>query len=77
MMRVRIGEFVAAFVWSRGGVARVWAAPGAIGVSCCCVLVFCLLWCDAAQGEVGAAGVVPVDPGGGFARRLPIGLVPQ
>ena len=46
-------------------------------LSCCCVLVFCLLWCDAAQGEVGAAGVVPVDPGGGFVRRLPIGLVPQ
>jgi len=36
-----------------------------------------LLWRNAAQGEVGAAGVVPVDPGGGFARRLPIGLVPQ
>ena len=32
-------------------------------LSCCCVLVFCLLWCDSAQGEVGAAGVVPVDPG--------------
>ena len=31
------------------------------------MLLFCLLWCDAAQGEVGAAGVVPVDPGGGFA----------
>ena len=30
------------------------------------MLIFCLLWCDAAQGE-GAAGVVPVDPGGGFA----------
>ena len=30
------------------------------------MLLFCLLWCDAAQGE-GAAGVVPVDPGGGFA----------
>ena len=29
-------------------------------------MIFCLLWCDAAQGE-GAAGVVPVDPGGGFA----------
>ena len=28
------------------------------------MLIFCLLWCDAAQG---AAGVVPVDPGGGFA----------
>ena len=39
-------------------------------LSCCCVLVFCLLWCDAAQGEVGAAGVVPVDPGGGFAFDL-------
>ena len=38
--------------------------------SCCCVLVFCLLWCDAAQGEVGAAGVVPVDPGSGFAFDL-------
>ena len=77
MMRVRIGEFVAAVCVVAWGVAQVWAAPGAIGVSCCCVLVFCLLWCDAAQGEVGAAGVVPVDPGGGFARRLPIGLVPQ
>ena len=32
-------------------------------LSCCCVLVFCLLRCDAAQGEVGAACVVPVDPG--------------
>ena len=30
------------------------------------MLIVCLLWCDAAQGE-GAAGVVPVDPGGGFA----------
>ena len=30
------------------------------------MLLFCLLWCYAAQGE-GAAGVVPVDPGGGFA----------
>ena len=29
-------------------------------------MIVCLLWCDAAQGE-GAAGVVPVDPGGGFA----------
>ena len=77
MMRVRIGEFVAAVCVVAWGVARVWAAPGAIGVSCCCVLVFCLLWCDAAQGEVGAAGVVPVDPGGGFVRRLPIGLVPS
>ena len=36
-------------------------------LSCCCVLVFCLLRCDAAQGEVRAACVVPVDPGGGFA----------
>ena len=77
MMRVRIGEFVAAVCVVAWGVAQVWAAPGAIGVSCCCVLVFCLLWCDAAQGEVGAAGVVPVDPGGGFVRRLPIRLVPQ
>ena len=77
MMRVRIGEFVAAVCVVAWGVVQVWAAPGAIGVSCCCVLVFCLLWCDAAQGEVGAAGVVPVDPGGGFVRRLPIGLVPQ
>ena len=77
MMRVRIGEFVAAVCVVAWGVAQVWAAPGAIGVSCCCVLVFCLLWRDAAQGEVGAAGVVPVDPGGGFVRRLPIGLVPQ
>ena len=76
-MRVRIGEFVAAVCVVAWGVAQVWAAPGAIGVSWCCVLVFCLLWCDAAQGEVGAAGVVPVDPGGGFVRRLPIGLVPQ
>ena len=32
-------------------------------LSCCCVFVFCLLWCDSAQGEVGAACVVPVDPG--------------
>ena len=32
-------------------------------LSCCCVLVFCLLWCDSAQGEVRAACVVPVDPG--------------
>ena len=39
-------------------------------LSCCCVLVFCLLRCDAAQGEVGAAGVVPVDPGGGCAFNL-------
>ena len=39
-------------------------------LSCCCVLVFCLLWCDVAQGEVGVAGVVPVDPGGGFAFDL-------
>ena len=77
MMRVRIGEFVAAVCVVAWGVAQVWAAPGAIGVSCCCVLVFCLLWRDAAQGEVGAAGVVPVDPGGGFVRRLPIRLVPQ
>ena len=53
MMRVRIGEFVAAVCVVAWGVAQVWAAPGAIGVSCCCVLVFCLLWCDAAQGEVG------------------------
>ena len=38
------------------------------------MLVFCLLWCDAAQGEVGAAGVVPVDPGGDFAFDLaPLG----
>ena len=77
MMRVRIGEFVAAVCVVAWGVARVWAAPGVIGVSCCCVLVFCLLRCDAAQGEVGAAGVVPVDPGGDFVRRLPIRLVPQ
>ena len=34
------------------------------------MLVFCLLWCDVAQGEVGVAGVVPVDPGGGFAFDL-------
>ena len=32
-------------------------------LSCCCVFVFCLLRCDSAQGEVRAAGVVPVDPG--------------
>ena len=32
-------------------------------LSCCCVFVFCLLWCDSAQGEVRAACVVPVDPG--------------
>ena len=31
-------------------------------LSCCCVFVFCLLWCDSAQGEVRAACVVPVDP---------------
>ena len=29
-----------------------------------------MLWCDVAQGEVGVAGVVPVDPGGGFAFDL-------
>ena len=29
-----------------------------------------MLWCDAAQGEVRAACVVPVDPGGGFAFDL-------
>ena len=46
-------------------------------LSCRCVLVFCVLWRDATQGEVGAAGAVPVDPGGGFVRRLPIRLVPQ
>ena len=31
MMRVRIGEFVAAVCVVAWGVARVWAAPGAIG----------------------------------------------
>lgn len=34
------------------------------------MLIVCLLWCDAAQGEAVAAGVVPVDPGGGFAFDL-------
>ena len=78
MMRVRIGEFVAAVCVVAWGVARVWAAPGAIGGACQFFCVWGLeVGGDAAQGEVGAAGVVPVDPGGGFVRRLPIGLVPQ
>ncbi len=80
MMRVRIGEFVAAVCVVAWGVAQVWAAPGAIGVSCCCVLVFCLLWCDAAQGEVGrrvlyqwtqaavSRSTSPIAPGAGELR---------
>ena len=64
MMRVRIGEFVAAFVWSRGG-SPVGDPPfvscGRVGLC-----VRCWRFVD-----------VVVDPGGGFVRRLPIGLVPQ
>ena len=68
-VRFSVAEVMVVSRRSASVVAEVCQVPGFVEtclgrfLSCCCVLVFCLLWCDSAQGEVRAACVVPVDPG--------------